>query len=614
MELPRRKQDDTYLADGAFTAAMERLRSKTSAHDIRIGIVYAFDDRTHIMPFWYADSRMAPCSVRTLADVLNASGFEHIRIILQQWNRNFQPSQAVLDGQPLDVLLVSSMQVHAERSYELIREACTLGDQRPLIIAGGPKAIYEPTDFFDIGSERGVGADCVVTGEAFVLLDLLETILAERQGAESMRSAYERARFNGALESTPGLVYLSADSPPDQPIAINTGMQRLLRDLDETPMPDAGYRLLEPPHKGVGLKPHPLPADKVAWRSPIASVVTTHGCKFNCSFCPIPAANQRTWRHKSPKRISAEIKHIVENFGIHHIFSTDDNFFNDRGTVVDLMSEMARTKANGKPLGKQIRFYTEATEFDVNANLDILPLCREAGMQAIWFGIEDITADLINKGQTPDKTIAVFKAMHKAGVHPMVMMIHSDNQPLRTPAGDLTGLLNQAEYLFDHGAVSYQCTYLGPAVGTRDIEPAAKDNILFRTVAGDNVPEAYFDGNHVVASKNERPWERQVNILRAYANFYNPLKTLRILFDRKPFKAARLACQFVGQMGLVITIPHLLGWSRKLKHGPIETYKGLERAKIPMICVESGEEISWAVEKVPTPDLPNLRKPVLLSA
>ncbi len=613
MELPIRKPDDKYLADGVYTAAIERLRTQTSAHDVRIGIVYAFDYRTHIMPFWYADSRMAPCSVRTLADVLHASGFEHLRIILQQWNRNFRPSQAVLDGRPLDVLLISSMQVHAEKSYELIREACTLGENRPLILVGGPKAIYEPADFFELGPEPGVGADCVVTGESFVLLDLLETIVAEQHGSGSMRSGFERCRFNGALDKTPGLVYLSPDSAPDQPIAVNTGIQRLLRDLDEVPMPDAGYRLLEPPHSGPGLKPHPLPAKKVAWRTPIASVVTTHGCKFNCSFCPIPAANQRTWRHKSPERISAEIKHIFENFGIRHFFSTDDNFFNDRQTVIDLMSGMAQTTSKGKPLGKQISFYTEATEFDVHANQDILPLCRKAGLQAIWFGIEDITAGLINKGQTPGKTTELFKTMHEVGVHPMVMMIHSDEQPLKSPAGDLAGLLNQADHLFDHGAVSYQCTYLGPAVGTRNIEPAAKDGVLFRKVAGEMVPEAYFDGNHVVASVNESPWERQVNILRAYGRFYNPLKTLRILFDRKAFKVPRLICQIVGQIGLLITIPHLWAWSRKLKNGPIEPYEGLERARIPMISLDTGREISWAIEKEPTPDLnlPIVRLPVL---
>ncbi len=610
MELPKRANNDKYLPDGTYTKVMEKLRGEKSAHDIRIGIVYAFDKRTHLLPFWYADNRMAPCSVRTIGEVLYESGFKNIRIVLQQSTPNFKPSEAILDGKPLDMLLVSSMQVHSERAYDLVKDACTLGDDRPLIIAGGPKAIYEPADFFELDGQRGVGADCSVTGESFVLLDLMQTILAERQGDESMRSAFERARFNGALNKVPGVVYLSPDSPPDRPIALNTGVQRLLRDLDEMPMPDAGYRLLEPTHKGTQLKDKPLHHRKVAWESPISSVITTHGCKFNCSFCPIPAVNQRTWRFKSPQRIAAEVKHIHEAFGIRHFFSTDDNFFNDRSTVIDLMTEMAKTTSQGEPLGERINFYTEATEFDVHANEDILPLCRKGGLKAIWFGIEDITANLINKGQTVGKTEAMFERLHDIGIKPMVMMIHSDTQPLRSPKGDLSGVLNQAEYLFKHGAVSYQCTYLGPAIGTRDIEPAAKDRILYKTVGGEPVPQAFLDGNHVVASKHETPWTRQINVLRAYARFYNPINMMRVLFDRKGFKWARLGNQCLGQMGLVITVPQLWKWARKLKKGPIEVYDGLQDARIPMVNVETGEEISWAVEHTPSLSLPIIQPPV----
>ena len=162
MELPRRKPSDVHLPDGTFTQTMERLRQLQDAHDLRICIAYAFDFRTRMLPYWYADKRMAPCSVRTLADILHASGFKHLRIVLQQWTPNFRPSEAVLDGRPIDVLMVSSMQVHAEPSYELVRDACRLGDARPLILAGGPKAIYEPTDYFEMGPEPGAGAGRLV--------------------------------------------------------------------------------------------------------------------------------------------------------------------------------------------------------------------------------------------------------------------------------------------------------------------------------------------------------------------------------------------------------------------------------------------------------------------
>ena len=607
MELPRRRADDVYLPDGTFKNTIEAFRRRRDWHDLRIVITYAFDQRTRMMPFWYANDRMAPCSVRTLGDVLDACGFKHLRIVLQQWTPNFKPSRAILDGQRPDILMVSAMQVHGEPSYDLVRDAHLLGNDRPLILAGGPKAIYEPTDYFDLGPKPGVGADCVVTGEVYVMLELLKMILESRHPGESVRQSFERARIAGDLDSTPGLVYLSPKSSPERPFAINTGVQHLLRDLDELPMPDAGYRMLEPQHLGQSLARKPYSAKKAGRLSIISSVIVTHGCKFNCDYCPIPVVNQKTWRHKSPQRLADEIAHVHETFGIQEFFSTDDNFFNDRQTVIDLFTAMAnKTLSNGVPLGERIRFYTEATEFDVHKNLDILPLCHKGGMRAIWFGIEDITAELINKGQSEGKTAELFKTLHQIGIEPMAMMMHSDGQPFRTPKGDLGGLANQARYLFDKGAVSYQCTYLAPAVGTRSIEPMARAGMLYQTVGGERVSHSLLDGNHVVASKSDKPWERQLNVLRAYATFYNPLNTLRILvrWRSSSLSAKRLLFQFIGQVGLIITAPKMWRWAKQLKDGPIKPWPGLIQAPIPMVDARTGYEVNWGIERLPSPHIP----------
>jgi len=601
MELPRRARDDVYLPDGEFRKRVHALRQYTHAHELAIGIVYAFDFRTRMLPFWYVDKRMAPCSVRLLGDVLHEAGFGNLRIVLQQWSPNVLPSRMRLNGKPLDILLVSSMQVHAAPACALIRDAHRMGVARPLIVAGGPKAIYEPTDFFELGPEPGIGADCVVTGEAFVLLDLLCAILADRRPNQTARGAFEQTRLAGRLESIPGLVYLPPNAHANGPIAINTGVQRLLRDLDELPMPDAGYRVIEPPHRHRTLAKQPCAQERIGRLSRIASVIATQGCRFNCPYCPIPAANQRAWRHKSPQRFAAEIKHIYENFGIKYFFGTDDNFFNDRDTVVTLMRELGRTTTGGVPLGRRVRFYTEATQGDVFKNRDLLPICRKAGLRALWFGIEDLTGGLVKKGQSADRTEQLFTSMHRIGIQPHAMMIHSDTQPLRSGPSNLSGLLNQARYVFERGAVSYQCTYLGPAIGTRSLEPALTSRTIFQRVGGRPVPDAFHDGNHVVASRHPHPWQRQLNLLRAYVTFYNPINTVRALFGvgKDSVSPKRLVYQLFGQIGLLLTIPKMLAWAWRLERGPVEAYDGLVEARIPMIDAASGNEINWAIEHTP---------------
>ena len=97
MELPRRARDDVYLPDGEFRRRVRALQQLKHAHDLRIGLVYAFDFRTRMLPFWYADKRMAPCSVRLLADVLHEAGFTNLRIVLQQWSPRVLPSRMRLE-------------------------------------------------------------------------------------------------------------------------------------------------------------------------------------------------------------------------------------------------------------------------------------------------------------------------------------------------------------------------------------------------------------------------------------------------------------------------------------------------------------------------------------
>src|SRR5207244_6673252 len=117
---------------------------------------------------------------RAIGAARHAAGFTTQRIVMRQSNPNLRPSEVRLDGQPPHLLFVSSMQIHSASAYELIEDAHQLGDDRPLIFAGGAKAIYEPWDFFGLGPDGRSAADVVVTGEEFVALELLDRIMEFR--------------------------------------------------------------------------------------------------------------------------------------------------------------------------------------------------------------------------------------------------------------------------------------------------------------------------------------------------------------------------------------------------------------------------------------------------
>src|SRR5437762_4292780 len=378
--------------------------------------------------------------------------------------------------------------------------AYRLGSERPLILAGGAKAIYEPWDFFGRGTNGRDDPDVVVTGEEFVALELLDRIMESRGPGEHPRKVFHRLRRSGLLDDIPGLVFREGDEKAPVGRLINTGIQKLVQNLDELPHPIASLGLLEPPHTRRTLSRRPVEASKLHRYAGMISVVTTHGCKFHCPYCPIPTYNQFTFRYKGAERMADEMRVMAEQTGINAFFGTDDNFFNNRETVAELFAGMAKGKVNGKSFRDAIFFGTEATEFDVFKNQDLLPLCRDGGLRAIWFGIEDMTAELVKKGQSPEKTKQLFQLLNQAGICPMSMMMHHDGQPL-VSRGNLYGLLNQVNFLRKAGSVSVQVTNLTPSVGSKSYEELFDNGLVLEQAGNQSVEDYQYDGNHCVATK-----------------------------------------------------------------------------------------------------------------
>jgi hypothetical protein len=197
-----------------------------------------------------------------------------------------------------------------------------------------------------------------------------------------------------------------------------------------------------------------------------------------------------------------------------------------------------------------------------------------------------MTAELINKGQTPEKTKELFGLMRQVGVYPMAMMMHHDGQPLYSK-GSLYGLVNQAKFLFDAGAFGYQCTIIAPAYGTKVFSDTVLSGMVFKGVGGQVMSEAYYDGNHVIATKNPEPWRVQLNLIAAYATFYNPVNFLRRLFDYKAphwfMRPDGGFFQAVGNIALLKTVWEMGKWAYKVWKGPVERWTEFRPSRLPIV-------------------------------
>ncbi len=575
MELPQRRKEDRFLPEGRYRELQQSIRRSVPLTQLRSLVMSAMDRSTRMFPFIDFDSRMVPCGPRSVGAALVAAGMSKTRFVYQLWNPNIDPSRAQIDGGPIDMLLVSAMQVHSAAAYRLIEQAWQAGENRPLILAGGPKACYEPFDFYGLGPDGQIGADVVITGEEPVLLELL-TVLAG-YGAEpgKMREAFVRAKRAGALAEIPGLVY-SLDDRYDGMNLTNTGVQRLMVNMDDLPMTSVGYRILEPPHRRATLSPTPMPIRKAGGKGMVTTLLITRGCKYNCHYCPIPAYNQHSFRRKSPERLVEEFVDCYREINSYYIFGADDNFFNSRKYAEETLQALASTQIDGKPIGRRLRFGTECTVADAYKLRDLFPIAKHgsAGLAALWMGVEDLSAQLVDKGQGYEITQKLFEEMWRNNISPMVMMMHAENQPVRSPDG-LSGFVDQLKFLFRIGAVGAQCTVVNPAIGSRWINEAYQQGLLFDRVGNKKIPDAYYDGNHVLAAERPDAWRIQMGYFQGYWAFYNPVNLVRTFFDKNEYiRNKRVFYQLWGMTALIRTIWKLKGYFWRLWRGKIEHVKG----------------------------------------
>jgi hypothetical protein len=622
MELPCRDPGDELLRAGEMIDLRLRLRKIAPSHDLTTVIVSAFDHRTRMLPFIYLDNKFAPAGVRAIGAAMADIGCLKTRIVLQQWNRNFKPSHMRLDGRVPDILMVSSMHLNSSQAEALVRDACRIdSSHRPLIIAGGPKMWFAPWSLFSTDIDDPWGVDIAVTGEEYVLLSLMEVLLSVRAGNEPMRSAFQRARSSGALDGIPGLVYPNTDARGVPVELVDTGIQRLLGELDDLPHPDLGYRLLEPPSELTTLASKAIAADMVRKSARIASIVLTQGCRFSCPFCPMPAYNQRQLRAKSGERIAEEIDRIYSEYDIRLFFGSDDNFFADGQRALEIAETLARRVDAGSRAHSKIRWGTEATIHDTLKMKDHLPLVRKARLWALWLGVEDMSGNLVKKGQSADRTAEAFSLLRQSGIFPIPMLMYHDSQPFFSVRGR-HGLLNQLHSLRNAGAVNMQVLTLYPAPGSKSYGEDHRSGFAFESVNGFPVEPALQGGMHVVASLHPRPWVRQLNLLAAYVYFFNPLRFLAAILrsrSRIPLADQRTwpppgtidnlsrrrdtmlrwkhklgahvgdaAMQLFGIIALFPTIRRTIGWTFRLMLGDIKRYEKEPASPIPMRGVDGG--------------------------
>ncbi len=153
-----------------------------------------------------------------------------------------------------------------------------------------------------------------------------------------------------------------------------------------------------------------------ATRPGFATMITSRGCPFHCTFCDKSVSGSR-WRAREAGDVVDELEALVRHHNVGFVNFYDDNFTLRRSRVVQICEEILRR-------GLDIEWKCEGRVDGVD--LPLLRLMRRAGCRTIAYGVESgnqSTLDLLRKDVTVSQAPSAFAATRAAGIRSLAYII-----------------------------------------------------------------------------------------------------------------------------------------------------------------------------------------------
>jgi len=263
-------------------------------------------------------------------------------------------------------------------------------DLKVLLVGGHVAALPERT----LGEES---ADFVCTGEGpYTVLELLDAV-------KSAPPDYSKVR--GLAYWQDGLIASTSAAP-------------LVKDLDHE-MPEMAWDLL--PMKKY--RAHNWHCFGNLERQPYASLYTTFGCPYHCSFCCIQAPfksgervagwkeSVNSYRFWSPQAVIAQIDKLVTNYGVRNIKIADEMFVLNPRHVHGICDAII-----GRGYDLNIWAYARVD----TVKDDMLEKLKRAGFNWLAFGIEaasERVRDDVDKGFGQEEIFRTIEKVRAAGIN-----------------------------------------------------------------------------------------------------------------------------------------------------------------------------------------------------
>jgi anaerobic magnesium-protoporphyrin IX monomethyl ester cyclase len=312
-----------------------------------------------------------------IAAVLEQDGVDVRVIPADVLNLSYEQIDRLIEGEKPDIVGITVTTENRFASFTLARRAKRVCPSS-VVVLGGPHCTN--------------AADDTLRHLPYV------DVVVRNEGEETTRELVRAMEAGAALSGIAGISYHDSDGN-----TLHNPPRPYLQDLDLLPFParhlvplDRYNFRMEVPGKG------PLPA---------ASIITSRGCPFCCTFCATPGNWGRKVRAHSPQYVLREIEHCMNAYGARAIWFYDDIFnFNPKRLheICDLI--IARRL--------DIRWFCEI-RVDVMTR-DLLKKMAEAGLFHVGFGIEAgserVRKEVIEKRLDLDEARDVVRWCNELGV------------------------------------------------------------------------------------------------------------------------------------------------------------------------------------------------------
>ena len=149
-----------------------------------------------------------------------------------------------------------------------------------------------------------------------------------------------------------------------------------------------------------------------------ASILTTRGCPFACSFCCLKSISKRKVRYRSVKNVVDEIEHLVKSFPkLEEIMIQDDSFFLDNKRVIKICDEILKRKI-------RINFTCSGRMKPISK--EMIKKLEQANFKRVLLGLESGDIEVLkrtHKGILPRDAINAFNLFKNSPIELRVFLI-----------------------------------------------------------------------------------------------------------------------------------------------------------------------------------------------